>query len=98
MYIVEIRARIKTVCAASEICFGEIELSVPKIGPLFVTVLKDDITHYSVSKTSVYDYMADISNKPAKLLEEYSTLAAAKTSKYAKYFQILKKVLKDLEK
>ena len=98
MYIVQIRARIKTVCVASEICYGEIELSLPKGKYLYVTLLKDDMTHYSVSKESVYDYMSDISKKCPKLSEEYVTWTKAKTSKYAEYFKILKSVLKNFDR
>ena len=98
MYIVQIRARIKTVCVASEIYYGEIELSLSKGKYLYVTLLKDDMTHYSVSKESVYDYMSDISKKCPKLSEEYVTWTKAKTSKYAEYFKILKSVLKNLDR
>lgn len=100
MYIVNIRAKIQTVCMASEIWYGEIELSRPKGGPLYVTLLRDedDISHYSVSKESVYDYWADISDKSPKLAEEYSTWTQAKTSTYADYFKILKRILKDFNR
>ena len=98
MYIVQIRARIKTVCVASEICYGEIELALPKGKYLYITLLKDETAHYSVSKESVYDYMSDISKKYPKLSEEYMTWTQAKTSKYAEYFKILKRTLKHLDR
>ena len=98
MRIIQIRAKVKTVCVASEIYFAEITLFLPNGKYLYVTALEDDMIHQSVSKDSVYDYMDDISTKEAKLLEEYYTWSKAKTSKYAEYFKILKKVLKDLDK
>ena len=96
MYIVQIRARIKTVCVASEICYGEIELALPKNKRLFVTVAEDEFTHFSVSKESVYDYLSESTEKSPKLLEEYSTWTKAKTSKYAEYFKIIKRNLKEI--
>ena len=96
MYIVQIRARIKTVCAASEICYGEIELALPKGKYLYVTVLEDELTHFSVSKESVYDYISDEGKKAPKLLEEYTAWTKAKTSKYAEYFKIIKRNLKEI--
>lgn len=96
MYIVQIRARIKTVCVASEICYGEIELALPKGKYLYVTVTEDEFTHYSVSKESVYDYLSETSDKAPKLLEEYTVWTKAKTSKYADYFKIIKRNLKEI--
>jgi len=99
MYIVQIRAKIMTLCVASEAYCGEIELALPKNKSLYVTVFEDsESTHYSVSKESVYDYMSAADKKAPKLLENHTAWAKAKTSKYAEYFKIIKRNLKEFYK
>lgn len=98
MHIIQIRARNQMVCVASEISYGEIEILLPKGGCLYISLQREDMDHYAVSKTSVYDYLSDVSEKRPKLSEEYDTWTKAQSSKYAEYFKILRRILKDLDK
>ena len=98
MQIIKVRAKIHTVCVASEVWFGEIEVYSPEEGYYYVTVLDDDGLHYSVSKKSVYDYLANISEECADLSEEYHSWQKAKKSKYAKYFEMLRNLRKEFYK
>ena len=45
MRIIQIRAKVKTVCVASEIYFAEITLFLPNGKYLYVTALEDDMIH-----------------------------------------------------
>lgn len=64
---------------------------------LFVTVHYYDGENYSVSKQSVYAFLADDGDEPAsELLEEYDDYKDAKKSVYAKVFDALRKVIDKL--
>ena len=68
---------------------------------IFVHVNAYDMFHtYTVSKTSVYDFMTSDAEPPeeVKNLEEYGNLKEAKASKYYKVFEALNKVITRMQK
>ena len=63
----------------------------------YATVQDYDGMMYTVSKESVYAFLAEDEGEPAsELLEEYTSLKEAKTSAYADVFKALRSVLKSL--
>lgn len=56
--------------------------------------------HYTVSKTSTYDFMTSDADAPdgIEYMEEYTKLADAKSSVYYKVFETLNKVITRMQK
>ena len=66
---------------------------------VFVHVNEYDGRHYTVSKTSIYDFMTGNAEDPNAIFdEEYSKLSDAKDSAYYKVFDTLNKVITRMEK
>ena len=66
---------------------------------VYVHVNDYEIRHYTVSKTSIYDYMTGKAEEPHAVFdEEYMKLSDAKESKYYKVFDTLTKVITRMEK
>lgn len=66
---------------------------------VYVHVNEYDGRHYTVFKTSIYDFMTGKAEDPnAVFEEEYSKLSDAKDSAYYKVFDTLNKVITRLEK
>jgi len=59
----------------------------------------DMFKHYTVSKTSIYDFLTGNGDDPNAVFdEEYNRLADAKVSKYYKVIDMLAKVITRLER
>lgn len=66
---------------------------------VYVHVNDYDMRHYTVSKTSIYDFMTGNAEDPEAVFdEEYERLADAKKSAYGKVFETLTKVIARMEK
>ena len=63
----------------------------------YLTVLYDEMSHFSISKQSVYEYfMSDEEDpEPAELIEEYEDLEETEDSKYYEYFKMADKLIDD---
>lgn len=61
----------------------------------YLTVIYDDMNHFSISKESVYEYYVseDEEPKPVDFIEEYEELEETKNSKYYEYFEIADKLV-----
>ena len=58
----------------------------------YVTYQLYDTEEFTVSKESLYDYLAEDGDEPAEgILEEYTKLSEAKKTKYGKVFEMLKR-------
>lgn len=63
---------------------------------IFVTYQSYDTEEYTVSKDSVYNYMAEDVGDPAEIDEEYTSLKEAKATRYGKVFAMLNRLVKKL--
>ena len=94
MSIFEIKAKKIFACAGSWAWVAEAVVNDGKNGELYVTVNFYDSEVYSVSKQSVYAFLAEDGDEPAnELLEEYENYKGAKQSAYAEVFGQLRKVI-----
>ena len=61
----------------------------------YLTVIYDDMDHFSVSKESVYDYYTSEEEdpQPVELMEEYEEFEETEKSKYYEYFKIADKLV-----
>ena len=61
-----------------------------KTEQFYLTVLYDEMSHFSTSKQSVYEYfMSDEENpEPAELIEEYEELEETEDSPYYEYYKL----------
>ena len=98
MKIYGIKCREIMACAGSwaTIAEAEVETDTPNRDTAYVTVQEYDGLDFSVSKKSMFDFIAGDGSEPAEsdFLEEYSTLKDAKASAYAEVFTKLRKVMK----
>ena len=64
---------------------------------IYVTYQSYDTEEYTVSKSSVYDYLTgEDESVPDPVDEEYTSLSAAKKTKYGKTFAMLNRLVKKL--
>lgn len=65
---------------------------------LFIHVYIHSDSHYTVAKSSIFDFMTQKSdtNEEVEFIEEYQSLEEAKNSKYYTYFEIADKMIDDL--
>ena len=97
MSIIEIKAKKIIACPGSWAWAAEARVNTGEGCEVFVTVNYYDTEVYSVSKQSVYAYLAEDGEEPAnELLEEYASYKEAKESAYAEVFGQLRKVIKML--
>ena len=63
----------------------------------YLTVLYDDMSHFSTSKQSVYEYFMSEEEdpEPAELFEEYETLEETEPSPYYEYYKMADKLIDD---
>lgn len=61
----------------------------------YLTIVYDDMDHFSISKQSVYDFYSsdDEDAEPAELIEEYEEFEKTKNSKYYEYFIMADKLV-----
>ena len=84
-------------CPGSWAWLAEALVNAGEGNEVFVTVNYYDTEVYSVSKQSLYAYLAEDSDEPeGELLEEYAEYKEAKQSTYADVFGQLRKVIKML--
>lgn len=94
MNIVEFRGK----KAEMGTCLAEVVVEYKDGNKLFVTVHFYDGEYYTVSRQSVYDYLAGNTEEPAKdILEEYDDYEDAKKSEFAKVFKILRDMIGKLD-
>ena len=63
---------------------------------VYVCYQSYDTEEYVVAKQSVYHYMAEDGENPAEIMEEHTSLADAKKSRYGKTFAMLNRLVKKL--
>lgn len=97
MTIIEIKAKKIMACPGSWAWAAEALVNIGDGNEVFVTVNYYDTEVYSVSKQSVYAYLAEDGDEPVdELSEEYDNYKEAKQSEYAEVFGQLRKVIKML--
>ena len=64
----------------------------------YLTVLYDELAHFSTSKESVYEYFNSDEEdlEPCDLIEEYESLEETEESKYFEYFKKADKLIDEL--
>ena len=94
MYIVSIKAKKVFACPGSWAYVSEAMVEDAEGGIVYVMAQEYDTTEITVSKKSLYAFLAEDGEEPAvEFMEEYTTWKDAKASKYADVIGKLKKVL-----
>lgn len=97
MKIYGIKCREVMACAGSWAVIAEAAVEEDDGSETYVMIQEYDGTEYTVSKESLYGYLAENGPEPViEFLEEYTKLKDAKTSRYADVFAKLMKVVKML--
>lgn len=99
MKIYGIKCREVMACAGSwaVVAEAEVETDSANRDTVYVTVQEYDGLEMTVSKESLYAFLAGNAKEPAGgFLEEYTTVKDAKASAYAEVFAKLRKVMKML--
>ena len=99
MVVCEIRGKVSYAGPGMKGYDAEARVEDEEWNKVYVHVNDYDGRHYTVSKTSVFDYMTGKeSNFPEPVFdEEYRSLAEAKKSMYGKVFETLTKVVSRME-
>lgn len=63
---------------------------------IYVCYQSYDTEEYVTAKQSVFHYMAEDGKNPAEIIDEYTSLAEAKKSRYGKTFAMLNSLVKKL--
>jgi hypothetical protein len=94
MGIVSIKAKKVPACAGSWAYVSEAEVATGDGGVVYVMAQEYDTTEITVSKQSLYSFLAEDGEEPAvEFMEEYTEWKDAKASAYADVIAKLKKVL-----
>jgi hypothetical protein len=97
MYIYGIKAKSVMACAGSWAEVAEASVGLPDGSEVYVLAQEFDTTELTVSKQSLYSFLAEDGSEPAvEFVEEYTAWKDAKGSEYWPVFEKLKKVIKML--
>ena len=99
MKIYGMKCREVMACAGSWALIAEAEVELKNGEEVYVTLQKYNGVECTVSKESVYAFLAEDGEEPAsEFVEEYTSLKEAKASKYADVFKVLNSMLGKLGK
>ena len=97
MKIYGIKAKEIMACAGSWAVVAEAAVAEDDGSETYVLIQEYDGTEYTVSKQSVYSYLAENGAEPAvEFLEEYTSWKDAQASAYVEVFRTLKGIMKKL--
>ena len=97
MKIYGIKAREIMACAGSWARVAEVALDDDDYKDVYVMAQEYNGLELTVSRKSLYSFMVEDDGSPdVDVMEQYTTWSAAKDSKYAEIFKVLKTTLKML--
>lgn len=97
MRIVGIKCREVMACAGSWADIAEAEVVNDAGEKVYVLVQEYDSMEYTVTKESLYSFLAEDGDEPnAEFAEEYTSWKDAQASAYAEVFKMLRGLLKKL--
>lgn len=98
MKIYGIKSKEVMACAGSWAVLAEAAVNDERDGDVFVTVQEYDTLEFTVTKKSIYSYLAEDGKEQAdwEFLEEYTSYKASQESRYAEVFRMLKGIMKKL--